>query len=144
MPPARLLPAPVRPLAELNAAFVRPETADEDVDDLVAALPQPVRQNTPRPPARRPLRLAVGAVGAAVVVGAIALISRIGLPGASSPEPGSPPPITAASSPPPITADAVAADCTLGAGEYLVVAPGGTLRYTTGYDNAIDVTLRRS
>lgn len=34
-------------------------------------------------------------------------------------------------------------DCTPGAGEYLTPQQDGTLRYTTGYDPAIDATLKK-
>ena len=102
MPPAARLPAQVRPITELNAAHIRPESADADIVFLVSRLPQPRVARLPQPGvAPRPVPpeptetrprwrtgLAVGvavAVVVAVVVGVVALVSKIDFAGAGPP-----------------------------------------------------------
>lgn len=88
MPSADQLPHPLRPLAELPAAYVRPESADYDVDLLVDQLPQPTPVVRPdrgaavtRPRRHWPAVVFGLVVAIAVVFGVITVVSRLGILG---------------------------------------------------------------
>jgi hypothetical protein len=108
MPLAHHLPYALAGLPDLNAAYIRTESADADIATLVDRLPQPapVRErpraretvSTPRTPARSPVGRIVGGLVALALLGALAWVGVTlwdktsgllpGPPGASSNGPG--------------------------------------------------------